>query len=406
MTSNINTETQVIDFIKNLPNINSAQLEWKTSNFEYKKQIFQNIILTYKKYSHDIIQSESIDQKLPLDFVQKASYEVGLNYLNTVLNDFANTYENEIGQTRVPVGLVTVILSWNLFNRLFIESVIPALFSGNAVIVKASSLTIQSLFIWRKILLEAGVPENVITFIVTKDKNFKSLIVSHPSVKAVKFYGHLEHGLDVLKNSQVNIKNNFKKISMNLGSKNAALYFKDFDEVTAKEVLNSFYIGQGQLAWNSTKLYISEKQEKTWLDFINEYKMVLPAENSTQDVRTLVKNDQGQFFVENTWVKNLSRCSTLQHDELSQSLFILESVKYPFDVPKRINAGYYGFACSVWGDKEKLTKVVSDIDVGLVSFNEWSVYKDVVFNGVKQSAYGIKDSRIFGELYCDVRKMT
>ena len=94
----------------------------------------------------------------------------------------------------------------------------------------------------------------------------------------------------------------------------------------------------------------------------------------------------------------MSRCSTLQQDQIHSPFYILSGVKYPFDVPKYSNVSYFGFAAHLWGEPEKLAKVADALDVGMVTYNKAS-FGETAFGAQKQSGYGQQDFSPFGSFY-------
>lgn len=202
--------------------------------------------------------------------------------------------------------------------------------------------------------------------------------------------------------------------------------------------MSSFVLGQGQLVWNSARLFILEKYEKLWEERIKEYLAELKPSEAVEDnsvwtpclkahsfgkseeIKHQISEDKGQLlqgsfslsdeqkkvFIPNIFTKDMSRCSTLQQDQIPTPVFILSAVKYPFDVPKYSNVSYFGFAAHLWGQPDKFQKVAENLEVGLVCYNKSSVEVSGAVSAVKQSGFGLQDFQSFGAFFSNVKQLT
>ncbi len=423
-----------IELVKTIQSGQNAFSDWKSTTLIVRLQFLEKIKIEYINFKNEIIKFESIDQGLPTSFTEKANYEIGLKIINRLIIELKNEIEAPLKNILFsPIGLIAVILSWNLSNRLFVERALVALMAGNAVIVKCSSLAPTTAHIWAQIFKKIGLPAGIIQFVHSADQAVKDLLVTHPSIKAISFTGTLKNGTDILKKTAQLSHNQFKKIQISTGTKNPAIALAEPSQKLSDEVFDSFVMGQGQLAWNSARLFILEKHAVAWNEYLAQYlDNINPLENIDQDspwspilrknsvnifneIQKTAKSDQAKLIFSNhiekipenylrpTFTKDMSNCSTLQQDQVQAPLYILSEVKYPFDIPKYSNVSYYGFTASIWAESDKAIKVVEALDVGLVSLNRWAVYCDQTHKSVKQSAYGIQDYHIFGDFFSNVK---
>ena len=116
-------------------------------------------------------------------------------------------------------------------------------------------------------------------------------------------------------------------------------------------------------------------------------------------------NEKQARYLLPTFTRDMSKCSELQQQQIFSPFFILNTVKYPFDIAKNANLSYYGYAAHLYGGKNKLTKIADDLEVGAVTFNDWSIGLGSAIEGVKQSGFGIQDTRFFGAFYSNVKKL-
>ncbi len=429
----IHPKHTIIDLVKTIQMANKAFSEWKSSSLEDRLQLLEKIIAQYIFKKDDIILSEAFDQGLSLNFTTRANYEIGLQNLNQFKQEILNQRGQIDGKKMFfPNGVVAVILSWNLSNRLFIQKALSALMAGNTVIVKVSSQALSTAVQWKEILQAAGMLEGLVQFVVSDEADFKKLLISHPGIKAITVTGSLSTCASILKTQSGNAEQQFKKIQLNGGTKNTCVVLDAPDSKLTSDVLETFLIGQGQLAWNSARLFILEKFQKEWIQYLeNTFHDLKPAisvhdpslwgpvvktqfidkynyykkqavDDQAKLILTAFKDVPAQF-VAPLFTYDMSNCSELQQDQLSLPVFVLSAVKYGFDVPKYSNVSYYGHSANIFSQSTPSEKIVNQLDVGLVSLNKWSVYQMNFFKAVKQSAFGLQDGQIFGEFNSNVK---
>lgn len=428
-------KSTIIDLVKTIQAANKAFSDWKNSSLEDRLQVLEKITAQYVLKKDEITLSESLDQGLSLDFTACANYEMGLQLLNNFKQELLHQRDhNDEKKIFFANGVVAVILSWNLSNRLFIQKSISALMAGNTVIVKVSSQAISTAVKWKEILQLAGVSEALIQFVVSDATDFKKLLVSHPGIKAVSVTGSLATSAAIVKVQSETAEQQFKKIQINSGTKNTCAVLDAPSDDLVNQVLETFLVGQGQLAWSSARLFILEKFQKEWIEALQNRLNTLKPVTSVNDsslwgpiVKTAniekydyyqkqAVDDQAKLirtaatapagFAAPFFTYDMSNCSELQQDQLNLPVFVLSAVKYGFDIPKYSNVSYYGHSANIFSQNAPSEKIVNQLDVGLVSLNKWSIYQMISFKAVKQSAFGVQDSQIFGEFNSNVKILT
>lgn len=425
----------IIDLVKTIQAANKAFADWKSSSLEDRLQVLEKITAQYVLKKDEIILSEALDQGLSLSFTTRANYEMGLQLLNSFKQEIIQQRDqSDPKKIFFANGVVAVILSWNLSNRLFIQKAISALMAGNTVIVKVSTEAIATAVKWKEILQLAGITEGLIQFVVSDAADFKKLLVSHPGIKAVSVTGSLATSAAILKIQSETAEQQFKKVQINSGTKNTCAVLDAPTEDLVNQVLETFLVGQGQLAWNSSRLFILEKFQKEWTEALQNKLNTLKPATSVDDsslwgpivkmanidkygyyqkqavddqaklIRTTAEAKLG--FAAPFFTYDMSNCSELQQDQLNLPVFVLSAVKYGFDIPKYSNVSYYGHSANIFSQNAPSEKIVNQLDVGLVSLNKWSIYQMISFKAVKQSAFGVQDSQIFGEFNSNVKILT
>ena len=426
----------VLDLVQTIQFGQKAYSEWKQTALIERLTYLDKIKSEYINSKTEIIKSESTDQGLPLQFTESANYAIGLNIIDKLKAELNQNSDIENKRIYSATGLIAIILSWNLSNRLFIERTLAAIMAGNTVIIKCSSMAPSTAQVWSQIFKKINLPPGVVQFIHTNEQSVKDLLVTHPGIKAVSFVGTLKNSSDILKKVSSISFNQFKKIQIATGTKNAAIVLTEPSENLAHEVFDSFMIGQGQLAWNSARLFITEKNAAAWSELLVNYlqkqkRLESPEQNNTwtpilkkssiqtfNEIKKTAAEDQAKLIFENqivsfpenyllpTFTKDMSNCSALQQDQVMAPLYIMSEVKYAFDIPKYSNVSYYGHGASVWSEFSKAEKIINNLDVGQVSLNQWLIYSKIQNSAVKQSAFGQQDYHIFGDFFSNAKSLS
>ena len=428
---------EVMQIIQAIQGAQRAFSEWKDSKIELRIQLLQNIKKVLNVRGEEFARLEAVDQGLPLRFTLAHNIQACVDTIDRCIQELTD-FQDSNKQKFSGLGVISLIVSWNLSLRIVFERLIPALAAGNAVLVKMSSNSPITGFILAELLKAVDCPKGLVQIIHSNQQEIKDLLVTHPSIKASSFVGSLKNSSDVLKKVSQLSANQFKKLQISSGSKNTAIALTPPDDQVFQQILDSFMFGQGQLAWNSNRLFILEKYEKQWVDKLSTYLNNLKPSKGIEDlslwgpclrqasfdhfseIENLAKADQAQLiqssrilseqekkcFLRPTFTKDMSNCSTLQQDQIPAPLFILSVVKYPFDIAKYSNVSYYGQSAHIWGEESKIEKIADQLEVAQICKNKWSVQIHTPNQGVKQSAYGFQDYRVFGGFYSNVKNLT
>ena len=155
---------------------------------------------------------------------------------------------------RKPVGVVAVIVPWNLPLLLLTWKVAPALACGNAVVVKPSEETPASATLLAEVMAAAGVPAGVFNLVHGFGPDSAGeFLTRHPGVDAITFTGESATGGAIMRAAADGVK----AVSFELGGKNAGLVFADadLDAAVAGSVRSSFTNG-GQVCLCTERLYV------------------------------------------------------------------------------------------------------------------------------------------------------
>jgi aminomuconate-semialdehyde/2-hydroxymuconate-6-semialdehyde dehydrogenase len=188
----------------------------------------------------DLIASTGLDAFLTDTPVGLASTLAGRQALNYSL--------------RKPLGVVAVIVPWNLPLLLLTWKVAPALATGNAVVVKPSEETPASATVLAEIISEAGAPEGAYNVIHGFGPDSAGeFLTAHPDVDGITFTGESKTGSAIMKAVAPRVL----PVSFELGGKNAAIVFDDADLDRALDGLQrSVFTNNGQVCLCTERVYV------------------------------------------------------------------------------------------------------------------------------------------------------
>jgi aldehyde dehydrogenase (NAD+) len=133
--------------------------------------------------------------------------------------------------------------------------VFPALTSGNTVVFKPASATPATATVFVEILLEAGVSPLAINLVHGGGGEVGTAIVNHPDINAISFTGSSEVG----KSINAAAGGELKRVSLELGGKNAQIVMEDADlDLALEGVLWGAFGTTGQRCTATSRLILHE----------------------------------------------------------------------------------------------------------------------------------------------------
>jgi len=320
-----------------------------------------------------------------------------------------------------PVGVGALITPWNLPLYLLSWKVAPAIGMGNTVVCKPSELTPMTADLLMRVIDEVGLPAGVVNLVHGDGAGAGAPLVAHSDVDLVSFTGGTATGEKVAASAAPA----FKKLSLELGGKNASIVFADCNmESTVAGVVRAGFLNQGQVCLCGSRVLIEDsiydEFRDRFVDAVEAMRVGDPSDEAT-DLGALISGqhlEKVQSYVElaereggalltggapcmpagfenGNWmaptvIEGLSpesRCST---EEVFGPIVTLHPFSSEEEAVAIANNTRYGLAGSVWtGDLEKGKRVSEAIDTGMVWVNTW-LHRDlrVPFGGVKDSGVG------------------
>ena len=197
---------------------------------------------------------------------------------------------------RKPKGVITVIAPWNVPFILALRSVLPAIASGNAVVLKPSSDTPASAFVIAEIFEKAGMPAGLLNVVAGSGSEIGDYIVEHPMSDMISFTGSTEVGQRIGEKAGKLIRD----VSLELGGNNSMLVLADADlERAAERAVFGAFFNQGQVCMSLNRIIVLKENYDAFCGIFAEKVRTLkagdPADPDTF-VGPLINAGQVQHF--------------------------------------------------------------------------------------------------------------
>jgi acyl-CoA reductase-like NAD-dependent aldehyde dehydrogenase len=333
---------------------------------------------------------------------------------------------------RKPLGVVGSITPWNWPLMIAIWHIIPAMRSGNTVVIKPASVTPVATARFVE-LANAILPAGVLN-VVTGDSRIGTAIAKHPDINKIVFTGSTPVGKNIMQNAAGNLK----RLTLELGGNDAGIVLPDMDPKTvAPKLFGVGFHNNGQTCACLKRLYVHESiyeelcaelariargtkvgdglLEETELGPVQNKSQLAYVQELVEDARAngarILSGGQARsgngYFYEPTVIADVTDGMRVVDEE--QFGPILPVIKYSDieEVIKRANNSDNGLGGSVWSnDKAKAAELALRLECGTAWVNEHgAVQPDAPFGGVKQSGIGVEFGHYGLEEYTSIQTL-
>ncbi|ESN96808.1 hypothetical protein HELRODRAFT_102275 [Helobdella robusta] len=414
--------------------INSAEKafdSWSKTDINLRSKILLKIADLIEDRLDEFARAESLDQGKPAWLAKTLDIPRVIHnfriFATAALHkrDRCHYMENQSAfsyTSKHPVGVALLISPWNLPLYLLTFKLAPALITGNTVVCKPSEFTSLTASMLCDVCNLAGLPPGVLNMVFGTGQKVGSHLVSDPRIKIVSFTGSTATAEKI---RLASVTQN-KKLSLELGGKNAAIVFEDCNlEKCLMTMLRSCFLNQGEICLCISRIFVQSGIYETFVKrFVEETKKIKvgdPNDDSNfmgalvskehyqkvtdyvqlarkEKISVLCGDEQltlpgshiNGYFVRPHILTGMKDDSQLMQEEIFGPVVCVTSFDDELEVIKRANNSSYGLCATLWSENiHKVHRIARQLQVGTVWANCWMVRDlHVPFGGVKNSGVG------------------
>ena len=395
----------------------NAFIEWSNIQPRERQHYLEKLIVEIENMKDDIyacLIEEGGSTRIKADFEYNSIIDV-IKYLlcipymmeGKILPSNAKGRDNFI--VRKPVGVISIITPWNVPILLAMRSVIPAVATGNSVVLKPSTQTPASAFIIAELFEKAGFPAGLINVISGYGSEIGRQIVNHPFSAMISFTGSTYTG------KQVGLwaGEKLKPVLLELGGNNVMIVLNDANVQRAAEAAAfGAYFHQGQICMALNRIIVMKDIHKAFLEaFVEETKelKVGSANNYDAFIGPLISKEHKlkvEKHITDTIRAGAKTVLEGKSEDNFMSPWIFDEVtndmpaaavccvltatdeKHAIELANDTN---YGLSASIYtGDRYHGMQLADQIVAGMVHVNDQSIIDEshVMFGGEKESGIG------------------
>ncbi len=338
-----------------------------------------------------------------------------------------------------PLGVIGVITPWNFPLQNILGPVIPALFAGNAVVVKVSEWTAWSAPRFQKlfdtVLGATGHSKDLVQVINGYAEAGQALI--NGGVDKIVFTGSLPNGKRVAEACARNLV----PVILELGGKDAMIICDDADlDQAVAAAMAGCFIASGQMCLAAERVYVHEAIHDRFVEAVTERVRALrqgpPLAGELVDVgamtmpgqvdivETLVNDaiargakvlaggrrgtGKGNFF-QPTILDGVTHEMRIVNEETFGPVMSLLSWKDEEDVIARANGTNYGLGSTVFSkDHKRAERIAARLRAGSTVINDFGMAymaNALPFGGVGGSGYGRLNGKEGLRAMCNIKSV-
>ncbi|GKV56041.1 aldehyde dehydrogenase [Sporosarcina sp. NCCP-2222] len=329
---------------------------------------------------------------------------------------------------RAPIGVVGLITPWNFPVAIATWKSFPAMVAGNTFIWKPATETPMMAYEMALIFEEVGLPAGVANIVFGSGSEVGTAMIEHPDVRVISFTGSTETGRHVAETGGRHLK----KVSLEMGGKNAVIVMDDADlDLAVEGILWSAFGTAGQrctacsrvIVHKDVKEELEQKLQEAMktlsigngldesvkvgpvingkaIEKIQKYVEIGKEEGAKLIAGGNILNEgemaNGHYF-EPTLFTDVKWDSRLAQEEIFGPVVSLIEVGSLDEAIEVNNSVLYGLSSSIFSkDVNTIFKAQRDLDTGIVYVNAGTTGAEIhlPFGGTKGTGNGHRDSGV------------
>ena len=329
---------------------------------------------------------------------------------------------------RAPIGVVGIITPWNFPIAIATWKSFPAIVAGNAVVWKPATETPIMAYELAKIFEEAGLPKGVINIVFGSGSTVGDAMVHHDDIRVISFTGSNDTG----RNIAAECGRQLKKVSLEMGGKNAVIVMDDADlDLAVEGIIWSAFGTSGQRCTACSRVIVhedvkdtleerllAEMEKLTIGDGLDEANKVGPIINQAgmEKIKKyiaigkeegaqllaggyeLTDSEYGEgYYFAPTLFSDATADMRIAQEEIFGPVVSLIPVKSFEEAIEVNNSVSYGLSSSIFTkDVNQVFQAQRDLDTGIVYVNAGTTGAEIhlPFGGTKGTGNGHRDSGV------------
>ena len=401
-----------------------VQSQWKKSSLQQRVQVIREMMQWFENNSESVAVDITNQMGKPIaqsrnevkGMLNRA--EVCCNIADDALADIEFPEEPGLTRfiTREPMGVVLDIAAWNYPLLIAVNIIVPAVLSGNSVLIKHSSLTPLCGMHFETAFEESGTPNGLVKSLIISHHTTENLIKSG-LVDHVSFTGSVSGGRNINQTSS----NQFINTGLELGGKDPAYVCEDSNLQSAVDgIMDGVFYNAGQSCCSVERIYVHQKVYDEFvtgaIEEMNNLQMGNPMDESTtlgpmaqksgqehiiKQIKSARSNganiEYGKFDCPEKGyyhfpviITKINHLIELMTEESFGPIVGIMSVSNDDEAINLMNDSAYGLTGSIWtSDKDRALHVGNQIEAGTFYMNRCDFLDpELPWVGVKDSGKG------------------
>jgi acyl-CoA reductase-like NAD-dependent aldehyde dehydrogenase len=410
---------------------------WSSKTWNERRDLLANAMEALKAHTDEFCTILTAENGRPYSVAQfEVTWMLGTYAPALLQMELPDTTWNETGvgqitKRYVPLGVVAAISPWNLPLLLSFTKVLPALLTGNTVVLKPAVFTPLTVLRAADYIREI-LPPGVLNVISGGD-DLGPWMTSHAGFQKVSFTGSSETGRKVFASAAPTLKH----LTLELGGNDPGIVLPDADpQAIAESLFRSMFAVCGQGCVTLKRLFVHESIYQALTEALIFCAQHQKLGDGFDPETTLgpIQNRPQFALMQTTWEEiqeakapilyqgevpsegaGLFFPVTLLDNPPAEAAYVMREnfgplravIKYQDlnEAVRLANGTPYGLGASVWGsDPELLDAVARRLDAGMVWINQHlNLHPNIPFSGHKNSGIGIEFSEDGLKEFCNVQ---